>query len=164
MKDNQKIAFSDIVGTKMKLANNNAFYTKLPTGNFIPNQDLQAVYDNPENTELTISGILRIKDSSTMNLLAPGIAYSDALSTNMIAKNKTSDIVKAQEASNTNVMTNETLDASAKENLLSYLGANEIPSSIMIYPNDFKSKDKILDYLDAYNKGKDKKTKSSILI
>ena len=27
----------------------------------------------------------------------------------------------------------------------------------MIYPNDFKSKDKILDYLDAYNKGKDKK-------
>ena len=71
MKDNQKIAFSDIVGTKMKLANNNAFYTKLPTGNFIPNQDLQAVYDNPENTELTISGILRIKDSSTMNLLAP---------------------------------------------------------------------------------------------
>lgn len=56
-----------------------------------------------------------------MNLLAPGIAYSDALSTNMIAKNKTSDIVKAQEASNTNVMTNETLDASAKENLLSYL-------------------------------------------
>ena len=95
MKDNQKIAFSDIVGTKMKLANNNAFYTKLPTGNFIPNQDLQAVYDNPENTELTISGILRIKDSSTMNLLAPGIAYSDALSTNMIAKNKTSDIVKS---------------------------------------------------------------------
>ena len=54
-------------------------------------------------------------------------------------------------------MTNETLDASAKENLLSYLGANEIPSSIMIYPNDFKSKDKILDYLDAYNKGKDKR-------
>ena len=88
MKDNQKIAFSDIVGTKMKLANNNAFYTKLPTGNFIPNQDLQAVYDNPENTELTISGILRIKDSSTMNLLAPGIAYSDALSTNMITKTK----------------------------------------------------------------------------
>ena len=147
----------------MKLANNNAFYTKLPTGNFIPNQDLQAVYDNPENTELTISGILRIKDSSTMNLLAPGIAYSDALSTNMITKTKPLILLKRKKP-NTNVMTNETLDASAKENLLSYLGANEIPSSIMIYPNDFKSKDKILDYLDAYNKGKDKKTKSSILI
>jgi ABC-type transport system, involved in lipoprotein release, permease component len=26
----------------------------------------------------------------------------------------------------------------------------------MIYPNDFKSKDQILDYLDAYNKGKEK--------
>ena len=59
-----------------------------------PNQDLQAVYDNPENTELTISGILRIKDSSTMNLLAPGIAYSDALSTNMIAKTKPLTLLK----------------------------------------------------------------------
>lgn len=164
MKDNQKIAFSDIVGTKMKLANNNAFYTKLPTGNFIPNQDLQAVYDNPENTELTISGILRIKDSSTMNLLAPGIAYSDALSTNMIAKNKTSDIVKAQEASNTNVMTNETLDASAKRKPVVLFKTNRNPFKYYDLSNDFKSKDKILDYLDAYNKGKDKKTKSSILI
>ena len=27
----------------------------------------------------------------------------------------------------------------------------------MIYPNDFSSKEKILDYLDAYNKGKDRK-------
>ncbi|MGH2123350.1 hypothetical protein ACQ10H_16200, partial [Enterococcus faecalis] len=75
VKDKQKIGFSDIVGTKMKLANNNAFYTKLPTGNFIPNQDLQAVYDNPENSELTISGILRIKVSLTMNLLGPENDY-----------------------------------------------------------------------------------------
>ena len=29
--------------------------------NFIPNQDLQAVYDNPENTELTISGFCELK-------------------------------------------------------------------------------------------------------
>ena len=64
-------------------------------------------------------------------------------STNMIAKTKPLILLKAQEASNTNVMTNETLDASAKKPVVLFR-ANEIPSSIMIYPNDFKSKIKFL--------------------
>lgn len=54
-------------------------------------------------------------------------------------------------------MINEILDVFVKENLLFYLGVNEIFLSIMIYLNDFKLKDKIFDYLDVYNKGKDKK-------
>lgn len=156
IKDGEKLPFSEIVGTKIKLAYNDAFYSELPTGNFIPNQDLQAVYDNPNNEELTVSGILRIKDSSTMDLLSPGIAYSDALAQQVIDTNSQSAIINAQKDSNTNVMTNEALDTTAKDNLLTYLGGSSIPYSIMIYPNDFKSKDQVLDYLDAYNKGKDK--------
>lgn len=156
VKDGEKIAFSDIIGTNVTLAYNDAFYTELPTGNFIPNQDLEAVYDNSDNEELTISGVLRIKDSSTMDLLAPGIAYSDTLAQKIIEKNSDSAIVKAQKDSDINVMTNEQLDDTAKDNFLNYLGASTTPSSIMLYPNDFKSKDQVLDYLDAYNKGKSK--------
>ena len=77
-----------------------------------------------------------------MNLLAPGIAYSDALSTNMIAKTKPLILLKRKKPA-TNVRTNETLDASAKKPVVLFR-ANEIPSSIMIYPNDFKSKIKFL--------------------
>lgn len=153
--DGETIPFSEIVGTTITLAYNNAFYTELPTGNFIPNQDLEAVYDNTENEELTITGVLRIKDSSTMDLLAPGIAYSDALVQKVIDANSESAIVKAQKDSDVNVMTNEALDDTTKDNFLAYLGGSTIPYSIMIYPNDFKSKDQVLDYLDAYNKGKD---------
>ncbi|KAF1305330.1 ABC transporter ATP-binding protein/permease [Candidatus Enterococcus willemsii] len=156
IKDGEKLPFSEIVGTKIKLAYNDAFYSELPTGNFIPNQDLQTVYDNSNNEELTISGILRIKDSSTMDLLSPGIAYSDALVQQVIDTNSQSAIINAQKDSDTNVMTNEALDTTAKDNLITYLGGSSIPYSIMIYPNDFKSKDQVLDYLDAYNKGKDK--------
>ena len=156
VKDGEKVPFSDIVGTKITLAYNDAYYTKLPTGNFIPNQDLNAVYNNKDNEELTISGVLRVNDSSTMDLLAPGIAYSDALAQQVIDHNSQSSIVKAQKASDTNVMTNEALDAVNKDNLINVLGGSAIPYSIMIYPTDFKSKDQVLDYLDAYNKGKDK--------
>ena len=157
IKDGDKVSFDDIVGTTVKLALNDAFYTELPTGNFIPNQDLTAVYDNSANKELKISGILRIKEKSTMNLLSTGIAYSDALAQEVIKENKNSAIVKAQKDSDINVMTNEKIDASTRDSLIDYLGGSDLPNSIMIYPNDFSSKEKILDYLDAYNKGKDRK-------
>lgn len=156
IEDGDKVSFDDIVGTKITLASNDAFYTELPTGNFIPNQDLNEVFDNSNNKELTISGILRIKQNSTMNLLSTGIAYSDALAQEVIKENQDSAIVQAQKDSDTNVMTNEPVDESAKDSLIAYLGGSDLPNSIMIYPNDFSAKEKILDYLDDFNKGKDK--------
>jgi putative ABC transport system permease protein len=159
IKDGDSISFDDIIGTTVKLALNDAFYTELPTGNFIPNQDLDAVYDNSDNKELTISGILRIKENSTMNLLSTGIAYSDTLAQEVIKENSESAIVKAQKDSDTNVMTNEKIDASTRDSLIDYLGGSDLPNSIMIYPNNFDSKEKILTYLDDYNKGKDAKDK-----
>jgi putative ABC transport system permease protein len=159
IEDGDSVSFDDIVGTTVKLALNDAFYTELPTGNFIPNQDLDAVYDNSDNKELTISGILRIKENSTMNLLSTGIAYSDALAQEVITENSDSAIVKAQKDSDTNVMTNEKIDASTRDSLIDYLGGSDLPNSIMIYPNNFDSKEKILDYLDDYNEGKDSKDK-----
>ncbi|MDN6519190.1 MAG: ABC transporter ATP-binding protein, partial [Enterococcus sp.] len=130
LEDGDKISFDDVIGTTVKLAYNDAFYEELPTGNFIPNQDLDEVYDNEDNEELTISGVIRNKESSTMDLLAPGIAYSDTLAQKVIDNNKDSDIVQAQEDSDTNVMTNEDIDDTAKDNLLDALGASEIPYSV----------------------------------
>ncbi|EOT45517.1 ABC transporter ATP-binding/permease [Enterococcus sp. AZ150] len=156
VKNGESISYQDILGTTIKLAFNNAYYTKLPTGNFIPNQDLTKVYDNSQNQTLKIVGILKAKSSATMDLLAPGIAYSDSLTQEVIKQNKDSEIVKAQDQSKTNVLTNETLDETKKAAVLTYLGANATPSSIYIYPNNFKTKEKILTYLDDYNKGKDK--------
>lgn len=159
VKENEKIDFSSIVGTTMKLIKNDNYYTELPTGNFVPNTDYAASYKAEGNQEIKISGILRIKSSSTMNLLAPGIAYSDELTTKIVTENENSKIVTAQKDSDINVMTNQPVDATAKDTLLSYLGGSSIPSSIMIYPNNFKDKEEILTYLDAWNKGKSKEDK-----
>jgi putative ABC transport system permease protein len=51
------------------------------------------------------------------------------------------------------------LTASTKKTLLAYLGGDKIPAAIQIYPNNFDDKDKILTYLDKYNKGKSKADK-----
>ncbi|MGL9892323.1 ABC transporter ATP-binding protein/permease [Enterococcus mundtii] len=153
VKDGETLDFDKIVGTTFKLVNNDTYYTKLPTGNFIPNTDYQAMYDDATR-EVKISGILRVKSSSTMNLLSPGIAYSDQLTTEIVNENKNSEIVQAQKDSDMNVLTTEKVDDSAKQTLISYLGGDSLPSSIMIYPNNFGDKEEILNYLDEFNKGK----------
>ncbi|MGL9766434.1 ABC transporter ATP-binding protein/permease [Enterococcus sp. DIV1288f] len=153
VKDDETLDFDKIVGTTFKLVNNDTYYTKLPTGNFIPNTDYQAMYEDASR-EVKISGILRVKSSSTMNLLSPGIAYSDQLTTEIVNENKNSEIVRAQKDSDMNVLTTEKVDDSAKQTLISYLGGDSLPSSIMIYPNNFGDKEEILNYLDEFNKGK----------
>lgn len=153
VKDGETLDFDKIVRTTFKLVNNDTYYTKLPTGNFIPNTDYQAMYEDASR-EVKISGILRVKSSSTMNLLSPGIAYSDQLTTEIVNENKNSEIVQAQKDSDMNVLTTEKVDDSAKQTLISYLGGDSLPSSIMIYPNNFGDKEEILNYLDEFNKGK----------
>ena len=72
--------------------------------------------------------------------------------------NKNSKIVNKQKEVTYNVLTGQPFDKTAstitKDNVLGILGAEVTPSIIYLYPQDFETKDYIVDYLDAYNKGK----------
>lgn len=151
VENGEEINFDEIVGTTVQLVGNNDYYTQLPTGGFVPNTDYASLIDNEDNQTITVSGILRVKEDSTMNLLAPGIAYSNELTADIIEMNQDSQIVQAQIESDMNVMTGEPVDETTKDTLLTYLGGESVPSSIMIYPNNFEDKEAVLDYLDAYN-------------
>lgn len=94
-----------------------------------------------------------------MDLLAPGIAYSDKLVRQVIKDNKASAIVQAQRQSNRNVITGEAVSGQTKDQLLATLGGDSMPYSILIYPNNFKDKEKVLNYLDHFNEGKSKQDK-----
>ena len=72
---------------------------------------------------------------------------------------KNSDVVKAQKKTNHSVLTNQKLNANEKKMTMQTLGGSSIPTGIMIYPNNFDDKDKVLDYLDKWNKGKKKADK-----
>ncbi len=150
------IDFDDIVGTELKLIPNNSYYAKTEFGTYLPNTDYEAMYNNADCTTLKISGIVRLKPDVSMGVLASGIVYSDELVQDIIDDSINSDIVKAQEEADYNIMNREELSAEEKEQFLSYLGDDETPFMIMLYPNDFESKNAVVDYLDAYNNGKDK--------
>lgn len=157
-RDGAKVDFDKVVGTTVKVVNNDSYYQQLPTGGFMPKTDYDQMYNDATMT-IKVVGVLRAKESSNMGLLAPGIAYSDKLSQEIIKANKDSKIVTTQKASDKNVMTGETLTSTEKDGFVAMLGGSSLPASIMIYPNSFEDKEEVLDYLDAYNKGKSKADK-----
>ena len=158
VKAGQKIKYLKFVGKTFKIVANNDYYQKLPTGMFIPQKISNSMYDNSK-TKLQIVGVIRPKDQNSMALLSAGIAYSDQLTQNIINKNKASEIVKAQKKATQNVMTGQSMNSQEKKQMLQSIGGSTIPTSMMIYPNDFDAKDKVLDYLDKWNRGKKKKDK-----
>lgn len=159
VKNNQKVNFNQIVGTTFKAVNNDTYYTQR-MGMYLPSNNYQSMYNNSSNKTLRVVGVLRVKSANEENILAPGFVYSDRLTKSMVAQNADSKIVKAQKASSRNVLTGQTLDNStAKDQVINALGGSKMPASIMIYPNTFQNKDKVLKYLDGYNKGKSKADK-----
>jgi len=152
--DGEAINFDEIVGTEISLVSNNAYYQKLPTDNYVPNQDLNAVYDNDNNQTLRISAVIRPKEDATMAILNQGVNYSNALTQAVIEDSQDSAIVEAQKDSEVSVVTDQPLDEDAKAAALTSLGADAMPTAIMIYPKNFETKDQVLAYLDAYNDDK----------
>ncbi|AVK61175.1 sulfate ABC transporter ATP-binding protein [Lactobacillus sp. CBA3605] len=158
-KAGQKFNFKQIIGTTIKVVANDDYYQKLPTGNYLPQTVNNALYNKSANQTIKVVGVLRAKTKDSDNVLASGIAYSDKLTQSIIKTNENSAIVKAQKQSDTNVMTGTKIDSDTKKTLVSTLGGSKTPASILIYPNNFKNKDKLLSYLDKYNKGKSKADK-----
>ncbi|WP_203651351.1 ABC transporter ATP-binding protein/permease [Secundilactobacillus yichangensis] len=159
VKNGQKINFNKIVGTTVKAVNNDTYYTQR-MGMYLPSNNYKSMYDNSSNKTLRVAGVLRVKSANEENILAPGFVYSDRLTKEMVDQNADSHIVKAQKASSRNVLTGQTLTGStAKNQVINALGGSKVPASIMIYPNTFQNKDKVLSYLDGYNKGKSKADK-----
>lgn len=157
--DEDSIKFEDIVNTEFQIVSNNDYYVPTEFGTYLPGNDYQAMYDSSENITVRIAGIVRQKEEVTMGLLGNGIAYSDELSEQIINSAMESDIVKAQNESDKNIITMEDMDETTKSTFLSYLGGNATPFMIMVYPDNFEDKDAVTAYLDGYNDGKDDKDK-----
>lgn len=155
----EKIDFSDIIGKELKVIFNNDLYQNMGKY-FTMNLDLEKMYQSKDSLTLKVVGIARGKEDSILYSNSSGLTYTEKLMDYIIEKNQESEIVKAQEKAEYNIMTGEMFPnteegATTKENLLGYLGADTTPMVIQIYPKDFDAKKEILSYLDKYNDGKE---------
>ncbi|WEV39837.1 ABC transporter ATP-binding protein/permease [Lactobacillus sp. ESL0681] len=158
VKANEKVKFNKLIGQEFRVADNNDFYEQLPTGMFVPKKINSTMY-NKAKTKLHLVAVIRPKNKDSLSPLSSGIAYSDKLTKKIIKTNKKSDIVKAQKKTNSNVLTGQKMKSSEKKQVMQTIGGSSTPTGIMIYPTDFDAKDKVLKYLDKWNKGKAKDDK-----
>ncbi len=155
--DTENYKLTDFIGKSiLKVIPNNDFYTK--NGDLFTAaapSDYERLYNGDTGTELKIVGILRPKKDASSSYLSPGIAYTTALTASVVENSQNSEIAKAQESSDKDVLLGTPFtDSKSKEKALLTLGADSTPSGISIYPKDYANKDKIKEYLDKYNETK----------
>lgn len=148
--------FDDFIGQSFKVILNDAFYQQ-SGGRYIPNTDYQALYNSEETIEITITGIMRVNEDATSNIVPTGIGYTHFL-TEMVSEDAlSSDIVNAQKNSpDTNVLTGTSFnDQVTYENIMQIIGGDQTPVGVQIYPSSYDAKESIKTYLDDYNTGLD---------
>lgn len=164
----EKINFDEIIGQEFKLVKNDDFYKRVDDNVYVKNDVNKELYEMKSNKTLRIVGILRRKkgnnilETNTSSNDISKIGYTNELVKQIIKDNKNSNIVNSQiNSSGIVFMGKIEFDRAGitKQEALTMLGENDIPSAIYIYPKDFKSKDKIINYLDRYNKNKPKDEK-----
>ena len=149
-------SFDDFIGQVYRVILNDAFYQEV-NNQYIPNNDYESLYTSNETIEIEISGIMRINEDATSNIIPSGIGYTHFL-TEAISENAlTSDVVIAQQNSpDINILTNRPFnDQITYDTVMQLLGGDQTPVGVQIYPESYDSKEEIKTYLDNYNLGLD---------
>ena len=149
-------SFDDFIGQVYRVILNDAFYQEV-NNQYIPNNDYESLYTSNETIEIEISGIMRINEDATSNIIPSGIGYTHFL-TEAISENAlTSDVVIAQQNSpDINVLTNRPFNEQITyDTVMQLLGGDQTPVGVQIYPESYDSKEEIKTYLDNYNLGLD---------
>ena len=140
--------YEDVLGKEFSIVDNNNYYTKIEN-RFVPAAVDEKMYN--AGTKVKIVAIAKAKDSFTAPQFTLG--YTKELQDNLLSKEVSSDIVKEQEKDKSkNILTNTKMDNEVATEVLSDLGANTEPSSILIYPKTFNDRDKIANTISEYNK------------
>lgn len=147
--------FEDVIGKELQVVSNNNFYEEAD-GLFITKQNYDELWNNDDNIKINITGIIRAKKDANVTLYSGStLLINTKIEEESIDKNLNSNIVKAQKEKDYNVLNGDDFDEDdTKELAISMLGGSKDPQTIAIYPKDFISKDKIIEYLDKYNENK----------
>ncbi len=170
------LSFDKFVGKEFSLVKNDDYYVSHTMGSkqkftaINTNEEYQVAYNNGIKVKI-VSIIRQIEDASSM-WAQSGIAYTEGLTDKVLEINSNSNIVNYQrEHEEYNVLTGNNFmtsngggsfggiggilgfAATYDSNMVNF-GGDTKPSSIVIYPKDFDSKEQIIAVLDNWNNTK----------
>lgn len=147
--------FEDFIGMTLYVIPNDVYYRQIGSV-FVPGSDVEAMATNPDAISITVTGILRINEDATSEILSEGIGYTTFLTDHMLQIEAASEIVLAQQDSPaTNVLTGMSFGTQITyDAVMQAIGGDATPTGVQIYPVGFDEKDDIKAYIDQYNEGK----------
>jgi putative ABC transport system permease protein len=150
----------DFIGMEFKVIDNNDYYKKI-NGVYIAGTDYETMYASEDSITLTVTGVMRVKETASSEILAEGIGYTTMLTDVVIENALESEIVAAQtESPDINVLTGRPFSGyTTYENIMKRIGGDVLPTGMQIYPVSFDAKDEIKAYLDNYNSYKEDEEK-----
>lgn len=175
----------ELIGKELRWIPNDEWYQKVSGKVYYDENGFESYAKMYEKgIALKVSGVLRINETTPVNLYKSGIVYPTCLTDYVRNDSKASQIGNDQMNGNRVVLPKSMLPdkiniqpgsiipsgeipignirfsgAQLKEMLLQAIGAGTVPTGISIYPASFESKDDIVKYLNAYNDDKSEKEK-----
>jgi putative ABC transport system permease protein len=139
----------------LKIVDNNDFYENGSIYSAVSAAQYQSLYDADNGVELTIVGILRIKEDAGSTFFSTGFVYTTDLTDYVVEQARSSNIATAQQNSDTNVLTGAGFSNDhEKTSVYLSIGADTTPTGVSLYPINFDAKESVKEYLDSYNAGK----------
>ena len=141
------VDYNTIIGKTLAVVLNDEYYLRKDQY-YIGDADYKNLYSKSKIV-LSIVGIIKEKQVTTDDSF---LYYSDKLVDRIISENKDSDIVLEQLKTDYSVLG---LNKN-KDEMLSYLGYNTLPSEISLYFQNVDDKNRVIKAMDAYNQHNDK--------
>lgn len=158
--DIKSFSYDEILNQTYKLVVNTDLYRKNGNGYVDMSTDNEYMKNVINNSlDVKIVGILKPNKEANNSSISTPLAYTHELTEYLINKINESEMAKAQLANpEIDVFTGNVFENNSYESNVSKLGIVELenPSSINIYPKDFKSKEKLVDLIEDYNKDMEK--------
>lgn len=100
----ETVTFGDVIGQTIKVVRNNEWFSYDETSGYYKafnfnsssTEARRALYDNENNIELKVVGVMRVKPSAALAMYSSGLAYSPKLDDLLIADALASEVGKAQ--------------------------------------------------------------------
>ena len=151
--------YDELIGTEFKLVLNTDYYKKQGSVWVDKSADTNHIKEIIDNgLTLKVVGIIK-PNAESSNQTSGEVGYTKELTEYVITNIRESEIAKEQLANkDKSVLTNSAFTPLyTYEIALSSLGIVDLdnPSTINIYPKDFKSKDEIVKIIDSYNEEKE---------
>lgn len=156
----EEIKYEDILGKEFRVVYNDGWYTPIESddgtilyANATVAGNLEEAYNSEHGVTVKVVSVLRENKDASASWLDTGIVYSPELTKAVLNANKSSAVALAQAANDTiNLTTGKAFsEYSTQASALKELGYIQSPSSITIYPTNTHAREKIIEYLNAWN-------------